>query len=136
MKGLFKRSYAGFEPIDENAKKIHKRYKVGEVAEFEHKIKRNIKFNAKYFAVLNLTFQNQDFAVTMDAFRKAVQIHAGYYYWINLIDGTKQKESLSIKFEKMDDLKFEELYNAVFNVCLKILGIKSEELERELLKFD
>ncbi|KKL98264.1 hypothetical protein LCGC14_1826130, partial [marine sediment metagenome] len=52
-----------------------------------------------------------------------------------LMDGTKTKEADEIKFTKMDDLQFEDLYNKVFNLCLHILGLKSEELEMELLKF-
>jgi hypothetical protein len=136
MKGLYKRTYSAWEPVDVEAKKIFKRYKVGELVELEHTIKRNLKFTAKYFVMLKLTFENQDLCPNIDLFRKLVQIQAGYYYWINLIDGAKQKESVTIKFTKMDDLEFEKLYSAVFDVCLKILGLKSEELELELLKFD
>jgi len=135
MKGLHKRTFSGWEPVDDNANKILRRYKFGEVAELENTIKRNSKFNAKYFVMLKLTFDNQDFADNMEMFRKLVQIQAGHYYWVTLIDGTKQKESKKIRFEKMDDLEFENVYNDVFNVCLKILGLKSEELEMELLKF-
>ncbi len=135
MKGLHKRTFSAWEPIDEQAKKIFKRYKVGDLAELEHTIKRNLKFTAKYFVMLKLTFENQDITDNKDLFRKLVQIQAGYYYWINLIDGTKQKESVRIKFDAMDDLEFEKLYNDVFTVCLRILGLKSEELELELLKF-
>ena len=135
MKGLHKRTYSSWEPIDEQAKKIFRRYQYGDIAELEHKVKRNLKFTAKYFVMLKLTFENQDITPDKDLFRKLVQIQAGYYYWIDLIDGTKQKESISIKFESMDDLYFEKLYNDVFNVCLRILGLKSEELELELLRF-
>ena len=135
MEGLHKRTFSAWEPVDDQAKKIFKRYKVGELAKLKNTIERNLKFTAKYFVMLKLTFENQDITDNKDLFRKLVQIQAGYYYWITLIDGAKQKESVSIKFEKMDDLEFEKLYNDVFNVCLKILGLKSEELELELLKF-
>jgi len=135
MKGFHKRTWTAWEPVDEQAKKIFKRYKVGDLAELENTIKRNPKFNAKYFVMLKLTFDNQEITDNKDLFRKLVQIQAGYYYWVTLIDGSKQKESVTIKFEEMDDLEFEKLYNDVFNVCLKILGLKSEELELELLKF-
>ena len=136
MKGLFKRTYSGFEPSDENSQKIMKRYKFGELAELENTIKRNLKFHKKFFAVLNLTFQNQDYTDNEKTFRKIVIIEAGYYHWIELVDGSKQKEANSISFENMDDIEFEDLYHHVFKVCLKILGLKSEELEMELLKFE
>ena len=135
MIGSHRRTLTAWEPVDDKAKKIFRRYKFGDLADLENTIKRNLKFTAKYFVMLKLTFENQDFADNDELFRKLVQVEAGYYYWITLIDGTKQKESLSIKFEEMDDLEFEKLYNDVFNVCLKILGLKSEELELELLNF-
>ncbi len=135
MEGSWRRTWTAFEPVDDNAKKIFRRYKFGDLADLSNTIKRNLKFTAKYFVMLKLTFENQDFADNAELFRKLVQVEAGYYYWITLIDGAKQKESITIKFDKMDDLEFEKLYNDVFNVCLKILGLKSEELEMELLKF-
>jgi hypothetical protein len=136
MKGLHRKTLSGWEPIDESAKKIHKRYKVGEEAELENKKKRNIRFHRKYFGVLDLTFNNQDMTDNREEFREAVQIHAGFYHYQKLIDGSEVKRSDSISFEKMDDITFSDLYNKVFNVCLKILGCKSEELEMELLRFD
>lgn len=136
MKGLHKRTFGGWEPIDDQAKKILKRYKVGDVAELEHTARRNVKFHRKYFGVINLTFQNQDLTDDQNEFREAVQIAAGFWHYQKQIDGSEIKRSDSISFSKMDDITFEDLYNKVFNVCLHILGCKSEELERELLKFD
>ena len=136
MKGLHKRSYSGWEPIDENAQKIFRRYKFGDLKEIDITETRNIKFHRKFFAVINLTFQNQDKYDNDTFFRKALTIESGYYHWIPLMDGTKTKEADEIKFTKMDDLQFEDLYNKVFNLFLHILGLKSEELELELLKFN
>ena len=135
MKGLHKRTFSAWEPIDEQAKKIFKRFKVGDLADLEYTATRNIKFHRKYFKVLDLTFQNQDITDDRDDFREAVQIEAGFWHWQKQIDGSEAKRSDSISFPKMDDLVFEDLYNKVFDVCLKILGCKSEELELELLKF-
>ena len=136
MKGIFKRTYSGFEVSDENSAKIFKRFKFGDLAELEHKATRNIKFHRKFFAVLNLTFQNQDITEDKNGFREAVTIEAGFYHYQKQIDGSEIKRANSISFSKMDDIAFEDLYNKVFNVCLKILGCKSEELEKELLKFN
>lgn len=136
MKGLHKRTFSAWEPVDDQAKKIFKRYKVGDVVELDHTARRNVKFHRKYFGVINLTFQNQDLTSDLNEFREAVQIAAGYWHYQKQIDGSETKRSDSISFSKMEDITFEDLYNKVFNVCLKILGCKSEELEMELLKFD
>ena len=135
MKALHKRSYSGWEPVDDNAKKIFKRFKVGDLVELEHKAVRNLRFHSKYFAVLNLTFNNQDITADRNEFREAVQIHAGFWHYQKLIDGSEVKRSDSISFAKMDDITFEDLYSKVFDTCLHILGVQSEELELELLKF-
>ena len=135
MEGLHKRTLSAWEPIDENAQKIFRSYKVGETACLGNTIKKNNKFHGRYFEILDFTFQHQDLTHAKKTFSSSVQIHAGFWHWITLIDGTKQKESDSISFENMDDLAFEELYNKVFDVCLHMLGLKSEELEMELLKF-
>jgi len=136
MKGIFKRTWSSFEPADENSKKIFKKYKVGDVVELDHKARRNVQFHRKYFAMLNLTFQNQDITQDERDFREAVQIAAGFFHYQKQLDGSEIKRSDSISFEKMDEITFTDLYNKVFDVCLKILGCKSEELELELLKFD
>ncbi len=136
MKGFFRRTFSGFEPVDDNAKKILKRYQFGETAELENTIKRNVRFHRKLFAVLNLTFQNQDISKNENDFREAVTIAAGFYHYQKQVDGTEIKRADSISFSNMDDTTFELLYNKVFDVCLKILGCKSEELESELLQFD
>ena len=136
MKGLHKRSYSGWEPVDDSAKKIFKRYKFGELVDLEHKAVRNIKWHRKYFGIINLTFMNQDLTEDKNEFREAVQIHAGFWHYQKLLDGSEVKRSDSISFAKMDDITFGDLYNKVFTVCLHILGCKSEALELELLKFD
>ena len=136
MRGIFKRTFSGFEPIDEDGNKILKRFKFGEIAELESKIKRNIKFHRKLFAIINLTFPNQDITKNENDFREAGTIASGYFHYQKQVDGTEIKRSDSISFANMDDITFESLYNKVFDVCLGILGCVSEDLERELLHFD
>ena len=60
MRGIFKRTFSGFEPIDDNAKSMLKKYKFGDEAEIEIKQKRNVKFHRLFFAMINLTYNNQD----------------------------------------------------------------------------
>lgn len=136
MKGFFKKTFSGFQAIDENSMKIVHGYKLGELVEIEVKKKRNIKFHRKFFGVLDLTFQNQELTERRDDFREAVTIEAGYYHSQKQLDGTETKRADSISFANMEEHTFSELYNKVFDICLSILGCKSEELELELLKFD
>jgi len=136
MKGIFKKTFSSFEPVDDKAKKILKRCVFGDEVELEHIAKRNVGFHRKFFAIIKLTFDNQDYTENIDIFREIVTIHAGHFHFIELIDGTKAKRANSISFPSMEQYEFEDVYSDVFNVCLKILGCKSEELEKELLRFD
>ncbi|KHT34413.1 DUF1367 family protein [Pectobacterium carotovorum] len=53
---------------------------------------------------------------SFESFRSWVTIEAGFYVTFYMPDGTRRNEPESIKFSKMDDLKFGELYKAVLNV--------------------
>lgn len=135
MKALYKKTFSAWEPIDEQGLTILNRHKLGDIVEIEVKAKRNIEFHKRFFAIINLTFQNQDISDNINDFREAVTIAAGYYHYQKQVDGSEIKRADSISFSSMDQLYFEQLDNQVFNICLKILGCKSEELELELLKF-
>ena len=71
----------------------------------------------------------------MDDFREAVTIAAGFCHDQKQIDGSFTKRANSISFAQMDQAQFEEVHNKVLTVCLKILGIKGEDFERELLNY-
>ncbi len=53
---------------------------------------------------------------SFEAYRKWVISEAGFYSIIVLPNGTTRKEAQSIRFAKMDDAEFAELYKAAFNV--------------------
>lgn len=135
MKILCKKTISGFVPFGDSEFEKFKKFKHGDVYEVDIKMKRNYKFHKKFFALINLTHMNQDYIDSFEHFRSAVTIEAGFFEWVKLLDGTEQKKAKSISFSRMDQAEFEEVYNRVFDVCLKILGLKSEELEQEILAF-
>lgn len=112
-----------------------KRLKLNEVYRVDIVKARNIDFHRKYFALINIGWeylneeQTKFFKYDREGFRKCVQIAAGYY---NLTYSIKRKEwveeSVSISFEKMDDLEFHDLYNKVRDVIFSLIeGNVSEE---------
>ena len=93
--------------------------------------KRNAKFHRKFFALVNLCYQNQNHFNNYDHLRKELIICAGHYELIfDLENGTQKKEALSISFANMDETAFNKLYTDVLNViCEKFLFDKQEILD-------
>lgn len=108
----------------ETAKKIA----LNEPIEFEFTKKRNVKFHRKFFALLNLVFENQEQYNNIEHLRKDLTISAGYYDLRHNFQGVEIVEPKSISFAKMDELEFIEFYNRIIDVVVKWLGIGKEEI--------
>ncbi|MGF1761688.1 DUF1367 family protein [Photobacterium sagamiensis] len=59
---------------------------------------------------------NLEVEKSFEAYRKWVVAEAGFYVIVELPNGTTRKEAKSIRFAKMDQAEFDELYKASFNV--------------------
>jgi hypothetical protein len=70
----------------------------------------------------------------IEFFRKAIQMQAGFFYEVILPDGTIKEESESISFEKMDEIRFKEVYEGVVDVILKyiLVGTQFDEINEEV----
>jgi hypothetical protein len=108
----------------ETAKKIP----VNDPIEYEFKKVRNYKFHKKFFALLNLVFENQEQYNNFEHLRKDLIISAGYYDLRFNIEGVEIQEAKSISFAQMDENEFSELYNRIIDVVVKWLGIDKQDI--------
>ncbi len=113
--------------------------KEGEVYEVEIKKKRNTDFHRKYFALINLCFENlPDHYASMfediDMLRYYLTVKAGYYKRTETDKGV-MIIPLSIKFSKMDDTEFTQLYQKTINQVCKLLNIEEGDLLEEIINF-
>ena len=115
---------------------------------------RNAKFHRRFFALLNLGFEYWDpeevvyhgqiAEKNFDKFRGDITILAGFYDVVTCLNGRVQLKPKSIKFGKMDDSEFQQLYKSVFNVIWRkvmstMKGWTPEKMEaavNQLLSFD
>ena len=96
---------------------------------------RNYNFHKKFFALINLGFQNSEHGdMNFEGFRSYVIMKAGYYSEIITPTG-KMYLPISINFASMDEIEFEKLYSSSINVIIKIIGCTSEDVENELINF-
>jgi len=95
---------------------------------FEWSKPRNLKFHKKFFALLNMVYENQEQYNNIEHLRKDLTISAGYYDLRFNIEGVEVQEAKSISFAKMDDVEFSEFYNRIVDVVVKWLGIDKQEI--------
>lgn len=127
----------GLFPFDDDDYKMLKRIKEGQPCKVTVKNTRNIYFHRKYFALINtaweyLTERQERLYGTKEAFRKTLQIAAGYFEPLfDMQEGRFIKSPSSIAFDKMTEEEFEDLYDRVKDVLLQ--SVLTHITENELL---
>lgn len=142
MKLNLVKTISGLVPADPDSEDSYKKLKNGGMVTAEIKQVRNVKFFRKYFALLNVGFENWNpgevdsrYGVpekNFDRFRRDVTILAGFYHTVVRLNGEVRIEAKSISFANMEEDEFEKLYNQTINVLLKHVygeGMRREELD-------
>ena len=132
---LIKASTGGYYPADTESRDKSDKLKIGETYKVKYSKPRNYAFHKKYFALLNLAFENQERYDCFEAFRDAVTMQAGHFDSHTSLAGTLVYKPKSISFSKMGcEIEFGKLYNRTINVILQyvMVGSTVEEIERVL----
>lgn len=130
------KTLAGFVPADGQAKQIVKRWKIGETLRCSVKKPRDYRSHKRYFALLNLTFENQDKYTNFEHFRKAVQIAAGHVDELITLDGEVVYIPRSIDYSTLDELEFGKVFGETMTVCARMLGdLDLRDLEQEVARY-
>ena len=112
-----------------------KKLKVGEEYQCEVKQPRNLKFHKKFFALVNMLFENQEIYNNPDRLRKDLIIEAGLYdEWADF-QGVMQREAKSISFAKMTENEFSELYSKVIDVIVKHFNFDKQDIIENVQQF-
>jgi len=135
MKLIVKKELSGFIPMSESYEDFNS-IKQNEILSCEIKRPRNIQFHRKYFALLNIAYENRQILdnMTFDQFRKEIIKRSGFYDEYRDFLGMMIYDAKSISFAKMKADEFEELYSRSINVILKyiLVGMKDEELRKSV----
>lgn len=134
------KTLTGLIPADEETNTWFQKLKLGQVVHADFKKVRNYCFLKKYFALLNVGYDNwspgevdsKHGVVTKNfsQFRSDVQILSGFYEtWVRL-DGSVRIVPKSISFSKMAEEEFTELYSKSIDVLLKYV-YKNDDLDAE-----
>jgi len=106
----------------------------GEIVEVEFKTNRNTLFHRKFFALLNIGFENQEIYNVQEHYRTHVLKEIGYCYYTYHDDGTTSKQAKSISYSSLpDNNEFERLvYTPALTYIAEKLYMSNSELADEV----
>lgn len=121
---------------DQDLKKL-KKFKEGEMILVRVDRPRNPKLHRKYFALIKVTFENQEYFQDIEHLRKFLEMAAGYYeiaYLPNRKTGeiVTQYWPKSIAWDKLGQDEFQELFEGVLQQIYLNFNFDPESLENEV----
>lgn len=137
MKITVKKTYLGLVPASRGEfDKLEKaKFIDGELYEVEINKKRNIKFHRKFFALINICYENQEYYKDIEDLRKELIIGAGFSREVVTHHGEIKREALSLSFSSMDEIKFEEVYGRVLTEVMMMLDCTNDDINEQLKNF-
>jgi hypothetical protein len=140
MKTHLVKTLSGLLSFDPDTEAWYKKIKLGGVVQGDFKTVRNPKFLRKWFALLNVGFDNwlpgevnSKYGVpakNFERFRADVIILCGFYDNVVRLDGSVRIEPKSVSFAKMTEESFEDLYSKTIDVMLKYVYDKEMTPEK------
>ena len=134
MKLYVKNTLSGLQPLYDSDYSEKKKLKIGQVYLVEIKHPRNILFHKKFFALLNLCYENYETQMPFESFRRWITIKAGYFNAYETDKGVFY-DAQSIAFGSMNQIEFEEVYSRVLDVVIKLLHVTEEDINSEIMSF-
>lgn len=128
MKIYLKKHLNGLYPVYTSDHSALEKIANGETVEATIRQDRNVKHHAKFFAILEMCYKNQEYYNNKDVFRGLVQREAGYYEEVRTKNGIERWPK-SIAFDKMSQDEFEELYEKCLQVLARLFDTDPETLE-------
>lgn len=97
--------------------------------------KRNYKFHKKYFALINLVFDNQEIYNNIDHLRYDLTKASGFYTIRKDMEGNDVVEVDSISFSSMDEITFNDLYSRTLDSIVKYFNFDKEEINTHIEQY-
>lgn len=117
-----------FKPAYDSDIELSKKIKINQVYEFEFKQPRNYMFLKKFFALVNLVYQNQEQYNNIEHLRRDLIIESGNYDLRHDLNGVEIREAKSISFASMSQIEFDKLYCDVIDVIVKYFHFDKQDI--------
>jgi hypothetical protein len=129
-----KNTTSGLVPLYPADWEERRKLKIGKEYRVEVKHPRNYQFHKKFFALVNLAHENYETDMPFDTFRRWLIMRAGFVKAFSTDRGTFY-DAESISFANMNQVQFEEVYNRVLNIVIKLLQLTEDDITDNLLNF-
>lgn len=129
MKIYLKKSGYALRATDEEACTWLAKINEGELVLCDIKRSRNYENHKRFFRFVQLAFDMQDHFSEQEAFRRWLQMEAGYFSTIVSPNGDVKFVADSIAFDRMDEEEFKIMFSAAIDVFLRELGTGLDEVK-------
>ena len=131
---FFRKDFARLIPADDAASAALAKIKHGDEVQVEIKRPRNIRHHRKFFALMQLVYQNQEKYDSLEHLVAALKAAVGHCDFLPGKDGMLVAVPKSIAFHKMDQVSFNEFYDRCIDKIARhfLLGVDSDALRAEV----
>jgi|JI7StandDraft_1071085.scaffolds.fasta_scaffold08715_2 hypothetical protein len=130
-----KRLDGSLKPRFEADEEAFKRIKAGEDVAVEITQPRDLIKHRKFFALINLVFNNQDVYTNATHLRHDLTVEAGFFELGYNFHGEEVRRPLSISFAKMEQDVFEDLYDKFIIAIIRNFHFELQDVLDEIAKF-
>ena len=134
MKFICRKEFGKLVPVDDIGEDALKKLKHGAEVQIEMRQKRNLKHSRKYWALVNLVFENQERFSSPKQIHNALKEAAGLYEVQQRLDGKPMRVLSSTSFEDMDQIAFSKYYDQCCDILARTFlpGVTGETLRKEV----
>ena len=137
---MFQKHLGTLRPAEPAAEEVLARIKHDDIVRVEIKKPRNLLHHRKFWALMNLVFENQDHYRSADEVCTAFKFATGHYdeqRYVIKGETYLHRVPRSISFAKMSQDEFANFYERAiqFLITEVIPGLDRADLERELMEF-
>lgn len=136
VKFLVQKHMNSLRPVDRGGEDAMSKLPLGKTLYVEIRQPRNVEFHRKFFALMNLVYENMDEEryPSLDDFVGAIKIAAGHRTRIEMPNGDVGFMPKSISFAKMKQDEFNQFYDKVCDLIAKhfLPGVTAQELHQEV----
>jgi len=131
---FFRKDFGRLVPADDAASAVLQKIKHGTDVQVEIKRPRNIKHHRKFFALMQLVYQNQEHYDSIDHLVAALKTAVGHCDLVPGKGGVMIALPKSIAFHSMDQTAFDEFYDRCIDIIAKhfLPGVDSDALRAEV----
>ena len=128
-----------FLPATDDDEKKASKIGAGEIIKVTCTNQRNVRFHRKFFALIKIAWDNlpekfDGYFGTPEDLRRELIILAGFYKEHKDFYGNVIKTPESMAFDKMDQEKFEQLYDKVLDLVCRLIGVERNDIVEQIIQ--